>query len=84
MSEPDESFSWGNEVSRGAPKTAGPEKLAAFRPSKAASRRVELLVQKNKAGEITKAERAELDHCLQIEHMMRMAKARAGQMPVSA
>ncbi len=65
-------------------KTAGPEKLAAFRPSKAASRRVEVLVQKHKEGEIKKVERAEFDHCLQIEHMMKIAKARSRQRPVSA
>jgi hypothetical protein len=72
------------EIANFIAKTAGPEKLAAFRPSKAASRRVEVLVQKHKEGEITKMERAELDHCLQIEHMMRMAKARARLRPVSA
>ena len=72
------------EIANFIAKTAAPEKLAAFRPSKTASLRVERLVEKRKEGRITQAEDAELEHCLKIEHMMRMAKARARQRLVSA
>ena len=63
---------------------AGPEKLAAFKPSKAVSRRVEGLTQKHKDGTLSKSERDELDHYVKIEHVMRMAKARSHKVALSA
>jgi hypothetical protein len=65
-------------------KAAGPEKLAAFRPSKAVSKRVESLTQKHKDGALSKTERDELDHYVKIEHVMRMAKARSHRVAASA
>lgn len=53
------------------------EEVIAFRPSDAARERVaELLARKN-AGTLSPAETSELDHYCQLEHIMRLAKARA-------
>lgn len=35
------------------------------------------LIEREERGELTAAERVELDHFLQLEHVMRLAKARA-------
>jgi hypothetical protein len=60
---------------------AGPttEHVARFRPSEAARQRVSELVRQEKAQGLTAEERSELEHYLQIEHLMRLAKARAHQ-----
>ena len=57
-----------------------PESVIAFRPSEAAQNRVEDLVYRSKTSGLTPAEQAELDHFVEIEHLMRMAKARAHQL----
>jgi hypothetical protein len=36
-------------------------------------------VQREKGGEMTAGEKSELDHYLELEHIMRLAKARARQ-----
>jgi hypothetical protein len=54
-----------------------PKKLTSLRASKATSQRVELLVQKLKEGEITKAERAELEQYQMLNHIMSLVNARA-------
>jgi hypothetical protein len=54
-----------------------PQNLVAFRPSEAARERVWDLVAREKTGELTPQETTELGHYLQLEHIMRMAKARA-------
>ena len=54
-----------------------PKKLTSLRASKATSQRVERLVQKLKEGEITKAERAELEQYQMLNHIMSLVKARA-------
>ncbi len=51
--------------------------LIAFRPSQATSDRVELLVNKEKANRISAAEKEELDTYMVLEHIMRLAKAKA-------
>jgi hypothetical protein len=56
-----------------------PSKVVAFRPSEAARRRVAELVSRERSGEISEEERSELDQYLQLEHLMRLAKARAKQ-----
>lgn len=56
-----------------------PDAVAAFRPSDATNQRAELLVQREKGGELTANEKSELDHYLELEHIMRLAKARARQ-----
>lgn len=60
---------------------AGPERLASFRPSKAAQLRVESLLEKQRDGVLRKAEREELEMFLWLEHTMRLAKARAEARP---
>jgi hypothetical protein len=61
-----------------------PEKVIAFRPSKKAQTRVSLLLFKEKNATLTSDEKAELDNCIAIEHLMRMAKARALQIQSNA
>lgn len=56
-----------------------PEAVAAFRPSDATKARAHELVVKEKRAGLTPEEVSELDHYLQIEHLMRLAKARARQ-----
>lgn len=54
-----------------------PQNVIAFRPSEPALERVRDLVAREKAGNLSPEETSELDHYLQIEHIMRLAKARA-------
>jgi len=56
-----------------------PESLIAFRPSDAVQSRVADLIEREKAGGLSADERSELDHYLSVEHLMRLAKARARQ-----
>ena len=57
-----------------------PEKVIAFRPSDKMQQRVSLLLQKNQEDQLSYDEKSELDHFMVIEHLMRLAKARAYQM----
>jgi len=54
-----------------------PAQLIAFQPSSAMSERVAELILREKETSISAEERSELDHYLQLEHLIRMAKARA-------
>jgi hypothetical protein len=56
-----------------------PRRVADFQPSETARARVQDLLEREKRGEITSEERSELDHYVQLEHIMRLAKARARQ-----
>jgi hypothetical protein len=56
-----------------------PESVVAFRPSAASQRRVMELNERANNGTISADERSELEDCLQLEHIMVMAKARARQ-----
>ncbi|HEX8695190.1 MAG TPA: hypothetical protein VF746_22455 [Longimicrobium sp.] len=56
-----------------------PSKVVAFRPSEATRQRVADLIHREKTEGISDEERSELDHYQQIEHLMRLAKARAKQ-----
>jgi hypothetical protein len=56
-----------------------PEAVAQFRPSSEAQLRVADLVEREKEGGLSSEEKAELDHFLELEHILRMAKARARQ-----
>ncbi len=60
---------------------AGPtsELVAAFQPSESTRQRVSWLVAREKTTGLTAEETSELDHYLQLEHLMRLAKARARQ-----
>jgi hypothetical protein len=53
--------------------------VAAFTASQQARDSVAVLIEREKAGIITPDERAELNHYLEVEHLMRLAKARARQ-----
>ncbi|MGI4790663.1 MAG: hypothetical protein ACRYFS_17650 [Janthinobacterium lividum] len=56
---------------------SSPASVVAFRPSEATRARVFTLVSQEKAEGLSAAESAELEHYLQVEHLMRLAKARA-------
>jgi hypothetical protein len=56
---------------------SSPSKVIAFRPSAAAKERVADLVRREKTEGLSPDEASELDHYLQLEHIMRLAKARA-------
>lgn len=51
-----------------------PAKVLAFRPSEETKQRVSDLIEREKNDEISEEEKTELDHYLQLEHLMRMAK----------
>ena len=51
-----------------------PKNVIAFRPSEAAQERVADLLHREKLSELTSTEKSELDHYMQLEHLMRMAK----------
>jgi hypothetical protein len=59
---------------------ANPAQVASFRPSEAANRRVEDLIAREKEAGLTEVEKTELEQYLVLEHLMRLAKARAYQM----
>ena len=54
-----------------------PKNVVDFRPSEVAKARVEELIQRHKAGSLSADENSELEHYIQLEHLMRLAKARA-------
>jgi hypothetical protein len=54
-----------------------PEEVARFRPSAEAQARVAELVDREKNAQLTPEEATELAHFLELEHILRMAKARA-------
>jgi hypothetical protein len=56
-----------------------PGTVIAFRPSEEARARVADLVAREKKPFLTVEEKSELDHYVQLEHIMRLAKARAQQ-----
>ena len=56
-----------------------PQQIVSFKPSLESKKRVQELLQKNKSGSLTSEEEAELDDFGQIEHLMRLVKARARQ-----
>ncbi|MDB5333859.1 MAG: hypothetical protein JWP03_5010 [Phycisphaerales bacterium] len=56
-----------------------PDEVADFRASDAVRERVAELLGREKAETLSPDALAELNHYLQLEHLMRMAKARARQ-----
>jgi hypothetical protein len=54
-----------------------PGDVAAWTPSQAARDRVAQLLDLERSGTISPDDRAELNHYLELEHLMRLAKARA-------
>jgi hypothetical protein len=57
-----------------------PKEIIEFKPSEAARQRVWNLVEQQKASPLAPEDKTELDHYLEVEHLMRLAKARARQM----
>jgi hypothetical protein len=57
--------------------SSSPQNVIAFRPSDEARARVTDLIFREKTEGLSEDEKSELDHYLQIEHLMRLAKARA-------
>lgn len=56
-----------------------PSSVISFQPSEAVKERVADLIHREKSIGISLEEKSELDHYLQLEHLMRLAKARARQ-----
>ena len=56
-----------------------PEDIINFRPSAEAQQRVAELIVRERESQLTAAETAELNHFLELEHILRMAKAKARQ-----
>jgi hypothetical protein len=54
-----------------------PQGIVDFEPSLAAKARVSDLLERQESGQLSEEERDEIEEFLQIEHLMRMAKARA-------
>lgn len=54
-----------------------PDSVIAFHPSAETKARVEDLLYREKTEGLSAEETAELEHFLQLEHLMRLAKARA-------
>jgi len=54
-----------------------PEAVVAYKPSVALQNRANVLLEKNRQGDLTETEKQELDYFMVIEHLMRLAKARA-------
>jgi hypothetical protein len=54
-----------------------PETVVEYRPSPAAQARVVELIDREKDAGLSPDEQAELDHFMELEHILRMAKARA-------
>ena len=54
-----------------------PQNLIDFIPSKEAKERIADLIHREKTTGLTSEETSELNHCLQLEHLMRLAKSRA-------
>ena len=56
-----------------------PQAVVDYHPSAEAQQRVAELIARERAGGLSAEERAELDHFMDLEHILRMAKARALQ-----
>jgi len=54
-----------------------PEDVVNFRPSTEAQRRVAELIEREEKSQLTPDEATELTHFLELEHILRMAKAKA-------
>ena len=54
-----------------------PRSIVAFQPSDVTKQRVSDLIDQEKTRGLSGDEKSELDHYMQLEHLMRLAKARA-------
>ncbi|MBK9016795.1 MAG: hypothetical protein IPM82_23475 [Saprospiraceae bacterium] len=64
--------------------TVEPEKLMKLKATAAMQKRLETLMDKSKAGILTKEEKDELDHYLVLERLVRLSKIRAQQRLLAA
>jgi hypothetical protein len=60
-----------------------PQAVVDYHPSAEARARVATLIAREKEGALAPDEKAELDHFMDLEHILRMAKARARQILTS-
>jgi len=60
-----------------------PQAVVDYHPSADAQKRVAELIERDKDGNLSPEEKAELDHFMDLEHILRMAKARARQILTS-
>ena len=60
-----------------------PQAVADYRPSPEAQRRIAELIAQEKEGSLSVEEKSELDHFMDLEHILRVAKARARQILAS-
>ena len=58
---------------------SNPGDVVAFQPSEGAKERVRYLIGQEKSAGLSPAEKSELEHYMQLEHIMRLASARARQ-----
>lgn len=58
---------------------SSPDSLVQFQPSEGTRERVADLIRREKTAALAPGEAKELNHYLQLEHLMRLAKARARQ-----
>ena len=54
-----------------------PREVVGFKPSSSARERVWDLIERQKSAPLPPNEKAELEHYLEVEHLMRLAKAHA-------
>ena len=54
-----------------------PDNVVTFQPSEETKERVRHLIEQEKSVKLSPEEKSELDHYIQLEHIMRLAKARA-------
>jgi hypothetical protein len=54
-----------------------PQSVVDFQPSAEVRERISDLLKRERSGRATAEEKAELDHFAMLEHLMRLAKARA-------
>lgn len=56
-----------------------PDSIISFRPSDTVKERVAVLLRREKTSQLSAEEATELEHYMQLEHLMRLAKAKARQ-----
>ena len=54
-----------------------PEEVANYRPSPAAQQRVADLIEREQNQHLSPDEKSELEHFMELEHILRLAKAKA-------
>ena len=60
-----------------------PQAIVDYRPSLEAQQRIAELIAREKEGVLSPEEQSELDHFIDLEHILRMAKGRARQILTS-